>query len=100
MTNAIKHLVQYALCAGTALSVYDGRSWTAVESTNEDEILSAISSATVAQIRIHQAGEILGVAIVSCSDQLQDHDGIIDYTVSTFIDTWRRDYLANHHTAR
>ncbi len=87
--KAYKSLVKFALNNNAKVSVWDGEEWAVKQSTKYTDIINAIESVEVAELRIRDSeGNSLGWAQIV--PDLEDEETVADYTMSEFMETWAR----------
>lgn len=85
--KAYKSLVKYALLKNATISVWDGEEWQAKRSTKYQEIIDAIESVEVAELRIRdEDGNVIGWAQIV--PDLEDEETVADYTCTPFLEQW------------
>ena len=89
--KAYKSLVKFALNNNAKVSVWDGEEWQVKQSTGYKEIISAIESVDIAEVRIRDNnGDILGWAMI-VHDTGED-ENVADFTMTPFMATWESQY--------
>jgi hypothetical protein len=93
--KAYKHIIQYALSKGFAVSVWDGEEWQVKRSNKFKEITDAVESVEEAALRIRAAdGQTVANSVSVSSFGLEDDETVTDYTVCPFMDEWETAYNA------
>ena len=82
---AYRTLVKNALAKGYTVSVWDGGEWQVKRGSKLEEICDAIKSVEEAQLRIYNAEERIGWALVSAYDLAPD-ETVIDYTCNEIME--------------
>jgi hypothetical protein len=82
MENGIANkIIDDALASGYTVSVYDGEEWPVKRSSNKDEIISALNSTGIDQLKFRDSsGEYVGVCALIWGEC--GYDLVNDYTVS------------------
>lgn len=87
--KAYKSLIKFALNNNAKVSVWDGEEWAVKKSTKYSDILDAIESVEVAEIRIRDAEEnVIGWAQII--PDLDDDETVADYSITEFMATWEK----------
>lgn len=90
--KAYKSLVKYALAKDMTVSVWDGEEWQVKRSTRYNDIIEAIESVEMAELRIRDAGGmIFGWAQII--DGLADDESVADFTDNDFMNEWFNAYV-------
>ena len=85
--KAYKTLVKFALNNNAKVSVWDGEEWAVKQSTKYTDIINAIESVEVAELRIRDDnGDAIGWAQII--PNLDDDETVADYTITPFMMTW------------
>lgn len=88
MRNAYKNLIKYALAQGHSISVYDGEEWALKRSRKFREVIAAIESVEVAEIRIRKSdGEKVAWAMI-IPYGVSPEESVADFTDNEFMNTW------------
>ena len=82
---AYRTLVKNALAKGYTVSVFDGEEWPVKRNSKFEEICDAIKSVEEAQLRIYNAEERIGWALVSAYG-LEPDETVIDYTCTEIME--------------
>ena len=87
MQNAIRVLLKAGFTHGYTCSVWDGEEWQVKRSTSITECMKAVRSVEEAELRFRdQAGEIVGWAWVSDTDDLEPDEKVMDCTCQPWIE--------------
>jgi L-rhamnose mutarotase len=86
--KAYRHLVKHALAAGHLISAWDGEEWPVKRSTKYKEIIDAIESVEVAEIKIYDLhSKSVGWAMI-IPFGLDDDETVADHTMTEFMQQW------------
>lgn len=89
--KAYTSLVKYALSKGNTISVWDGEEWQLKRSVGYKEIIEAINSVEVAELRIRdKEGKVIGWAQII--PDLEDDETVADMTITPFMEAWDAGY--------
>jgi hypothetical protein len=89
--KAYKSLVKFALANNAKVSVWDGEEWAIKQSTKYTDIIDAIESVDIAEIRLRDNnGDVLGWAQIVLG--LADDETVSDFSMSPFMATWENQY--------
>jgi hypothetical protein len=87
--KAHESLVQYALDNNATVSVWDGEEWQLKRSSNYNDILEAINSVDISELRFRDKDQdvvILGWALIVLDNE--DYATVSDYTITPFMTAW------------
>lgn len=86
-----KHLVRTALDAGHAVSVWDGEEWAVKRGHSFNDIVEAIESVEVAELKIWDGEKSIGWALI-IPFGVEDYETVADYTMTPFMLDWELKY--------
>jgi hypothetical protein len=87
--KAYKSLVKFALNNNATVSVFDGEEWAVKRSTKYTDIINAIESVEVAELRIRDNNsDVIGWAQII--PDLDDDETVADYSITEFMATWEK----------
>jgi hypothetical protein len=88
--KAYKSLVKFALNNNAKVSVWDGEEWAVKKSSKYTDIINAIESVEVAEIRIRDTEEnVIGWAQI-IPFGMEDDETVADYSITEFMSTWEK----------
>jgi hypothetical protein len=90
--KAYRSLVKYALSKDMTVSVWDGEEWQVKRSARHNDIIEAIESVEIAELRIRDSkGDIVAwVQVIPFG--LEDDETVSDYTDNAFMNEWDKSY--------
>lgn len=90
--KAYKDLVKYALTNNDTVSVYDGEEWQIKRSASFQEIIDAIESVEMAELRIRDLeGNSKAWALIVHDTGEDEH--VADHTDNEYMDNWSHQYF-------
>lgn len=89
--KAYKSLVKYALAKDMTVSVWDGEEWQVKRSTKYNDIIEAIESVDVAELRIRDLGGMQFAWALIVHDTGED-ENVADFTDNDFMNEWFNEY--------
>ena len=88
--KAYKSLVKFALNNNATVSVFDGEEWAVKKSIKYTDIINAIESVEIAELRIRDTNsDIIGWAQV-IPFGMEDDETVSDYSITEFMATWEK----------
>lgn len=89
--KAYKSLVKFALNNNAKVSVWDGEEWAVKKGQKYKEIIDAIESVDVAELRIRDLNdEPIGWALIV--HDTGEKENVADFTMTEFMATWEAQY--------
>jgi hypothetical protein len=86
--KAYKSLVKFSLNNNATVSVWDGEEWQVRRSAKYTDIINAIESVEVAELRIRDNnGDAIGWAQI-IPFGMEDDETVADYSITPFMATW------------
>ena len=90
--KAYKDLVKYALKNNDTVSVFDGEEWAVRRSVKYQEIIDAIESVEMAELRIRDTdGNSKAWALIVQDTGEDEH--VADHTDNEYMDNWTEQYF-------
>jgi hypothetical protein len=96
--KAYKDLVKYALKNNDTISVYDGEEWQVRRSASFQEIIDAIESVEMAEIRIRDKDGVSKAWAQIVHDTGED-EHVADHTDNAYMDEWSHQYFKQEASA-
>jgi hypothetical protein len=90
--KAYKDLVKYALKNNDNVSVWDGEEWPVKRSDKYQEIIEAIESVEMAELRIRDKDGISKAWALIVHDTGED-ENVADHTDNAYMDEWSNQYF-------
>jgi len=96
--KAYKDLVKYALKNNDTVSVFDGEEWQVRRSASFQEIIDAIESVEMAEIRIRDKDGV-GKAWAQIVHDTGEDEHVADHTDNAYMDEWSHQYFKQEASA-
>jgi hypothetical protein len=93
--KAHEHLVDYVLAQELNISVFDGKEYGVIHSTDRKQILATVDSADESTIQVYASNhKLIGWADIILEGD--EPETVVDYDVNPFMETWSKVWEKHH----